>query len=41
VLQRQLTELDKWLHGKPGKLATAQEALAVQKLVEAILATGQ
>ena len=37
ALQRQLTELDKWLHGKPCKLATAQEALAVQKLVEAML----
>lgn len=41
ALQRQLTELDKWLHGKPSKLATAQDALAVQQLVEAMLATGQ
>jgi predicted dehydrogenase len=38
ALQRQLTELDKLLKGKPCKLATAHEALAVQKLVEAILA---
>lgn len=38
ALQRQLTELDKWLNGKPCKLATAHEALAVQKLVEAMLA---
>ena len=29
ALQRQLTELDKWSHGKPNKLATAQEVLAV------------
>ncbi len=41
ALQRQLTELDKWLHGKPCKLATAQEALMVQKLIEAMLADGQ
>jgi len=39
ALQRQLSELDKWLHGKPSKLATVQEALAVQKLIEAMLAT--
>ncbi|MEZ5741959.1 MAG: Gfo/Idh/MocA family oxidoreductase [Burkholderiaceae bacterium] len=38
ALQRQLTELDKWLHGRPHKLATAEEALAVQELVEGILA---
>lgn len=37
ALQRQLTELDKWLQGKPCKLATAHEALAVQKLIEAML----
>ena len=41
ALQRQLTELDKWLHGKPSKLATAHEALAVQKLIEAMLAAEQ
>jgi len=38
ALQRQLTELDKWLHGKPSKLATVHEALAVQKLIEGMLA---
>ncbi len=38
ALQRQLSELDNWLHGKPHKLATAQEALDVQRLVEAMLA---
>lgn len=37
ALQRQLTEADKWLHGKPHLLATAQEALDVQLLVEAML----
>jgi len=37
ALQRQLTELDKCLHGRPHKLATAAEALAVQKLIEAML----
>jgi predicted dehydrogenase len=37
ALQRQLTEVDKWLHGRAHKLATAQEALAVQELVEAML----
>jgi hypothetical protein len=26
-----------WLHGQPHKLATAEEALAVQELVEAML----
>jgi hypothetical protein len=36
-LQRQLTEVDKWLQGQTHKLATAQEALAVQELVEAML----
>lgn len=38
ALQRQLTEVDKWLHGQPHKLATAEEALAVQELVEGMLA---
>lgn len=38
ALQRQLSELDLWLKGKPHKLATAEEALAVQELVEAMLA---
>ena len=37
ALQRQLTEVDLWLQGQPHKLATAQEALAVQELVEAML----
>ena len=37
ALQRQLTEADKWLHGKPHLLATAREALDVQLLVEAML----
>ena len=37
ALQRQLTEVDKWLQGQTHKLATAQEALAVQELVEAML----
>jgi predicted dehydrogenase len=37
ALQRQLNEVDLWLRGKPHKLATAQEALAVQELVEAML----
>lgn len=37
ALQRQLTEVDLWLRGQPHKLATAQEALAVQELVEAML----
>jgi predicted dehydrogenase len=41
ALQRQLTELDQWLHGKPHKLATATEALSVQKLIEAMLAGTQ
>lgn len=37
ALQRQLNEVDKWLQGQPHKLATAEEALAVQELVEAML----
>lgn len=37
ALQRQLTEVDLWLQGLPHKLATAEEALAVQELVEAML----
>lgn len=37
ALQRQLSEADLWLRGQPHKLATAQEALAVQELVEAML----
>lgn len=37
ALQRQLSEVDLWLQGKPHKLATAEEALAVQELVEAML----
>ena len=37
ALQRQLTEVDKWLHGQPHKLATAEDALAVQELVEGML----
>jgi hypothetical protein len=36
-LQRQLSEVDRWLNGQTHKLATAQEALAVQELVEAML----
>jgi predicted dehydrogenase len=38
ALQRQLSEVDLWLRGQPHKLATAEEALAVQELVEAMLA---
>jgi hypothetical protein len=38
ALQRQLTEVGRWLAGQPHKLATAEEALAVQELVEAMLA---
>lgn len=38
ALQRQLTEVDKWLHGQAHLLATADEALAVQELVEGMLA---
>ena len=37
ALQRQLNEVDLWLQGQPHKLATAQEALAVQELVEDML----
>lgn len=37
ALQRQLSEVDRWLKGQPHKLATAQEALAVQELIEAML----
>ncbi|MFK7965243.1 MAG: Gfo/Idh/MocA family protein [Burkholderiaceae bacterium] len=37
ALQRQLTELDNWLHGRNHKLATIDEALAVQTLVEGML----
>ncbi len=37
ALQRQLNEVDRWLRGQAHKLATAQEALAVQELVEAML----
>lgn len=37
ALQRQLTEVDRWLRGQPHKVATAEEALAVQELVEAML----
>ena len=37
ALQRQLSEADLWLRGKPHKLATAEEALVVQELVEAML----
>jgi len=29
--------VSRWLRGQPHKLATAQEALAVQELVEAML----
>lgn len=37
ALQRQLNEVNQWLQGQPHKLATAEEALAVQELVEAML----
>ena len=37
ALQRQLTEVGKWLNGQAHKLATAEEALAVQELIEAML----
>jgi hypothetical protein len=33
-----LSEVDAWLKGQAHKLATAEEALAVQELVEAMLA---
>jgi hypothetical protein len=32
-----LTQVDLWLQGLPHLLATAEEALAVQELVEAML----
>lgn len=38
ALQRQLNEVDRWLRGQTHKLATAQEALDVQELIEAMLA---
>ena len=38
ALQRQLTELDLWRQGRPHKLATIDEALAVQILIENMLA---
>ena len=38
ALQRQLTQADRWLQGRPHLLATAEEALAVQELVEGMLA---
>ena len=38
ALQRQLTQADLWLQGRPHLLPTAEEALAVQELVEAMLA---
>jgi predicted dehydrogenase len=38
ALQRQLTEVDQWLRGKPHRLATAEGALDVQLLVEGMLA---
>lgn len=37
ALHRQLGDVDLWLQGQPHKLATAEEALAVQELVEAML----
>lgn len=37
ALQRQLSEVDRWLKGQAHKLSTAQEALAVQELIEAML----
>jgi predicted dehydrogenase len=40
ALQRQLTQADLWLQGRPHLLATAEEALAVQELVEAMLDNG-
>lgn len=40
ALQRQLTELDKWLQGQPHRLATVEEALDVQLLIEGMLAGG-
>ena len=38
ALQRQLTQADRWLQGRAHLLATAEEALAVQELVEGMLA---
>ena len=38
ALQRQLSEVDAWLKGQAHKLATAEEALAVQELDKAMLA---
>lgn len=38
ALQRQLGELDRWLHGQPHRLATVEEALQVQLLIEGMLA---
>lgn len=38
ALQRQLDELDRWLHGQPHRLATVEEALQVQVLIEGMLA---
>ena len=40
ALQRQLTQADLWLRGQPHLLATAEEALAVQELVEGMLVIG-
>lgn len=37
ALQRQLSQVSLWLQGQPHQLATAEEALAVQELVEAML----
>jgi hypothetical protein len=37
ALQRQLSEVDLWLKGEHHKLAKAEEALAVQELLEAML----
>lgn len=37
ALQRQLGELDKWLRGQPHRLATVEEALEVQLLIEGML----
>jgi len=37
ALQRQLTQVDQWLRGQPHRLATAEEALDVQLLVEGML----
>ncbi|GAC1356039.1 MAG: hypothetical protein NVSMB34_09820 [Variovorax sp.] len=37
ALQRQLGELDTWLQGQPHRLATVEEALQVQVLIEGML----